>query len=356
MIPLLCHKVAVQRLLLLFAALLAASSGWAQTVPASPPAEGFSAWLSEYRQAAAERGLRPEWLEQTLVGASYSQRVVSLDRHQPDDSGVRNIFADYLTRQLTAERIATGRTRGADNGEVLRRIGTQSGVAPEVILAIWGMETSYGRVMGGFDLPSAIATLAYDGRRARLFTGELDALVRLVGEQNIPREQLKGSWAGAFGQAQFLPSSFLAYAADGDGDGRVDLWKSTPDAFASIANYLQVHGWKPGLPWGFRVGLPREFDRATVANPEKPTSCIRPLERHSRWLPAAEWRKMGLRPLNAFWPADDIEMTLVEPDGPEGEAYLTTGNYRAIMEYNCSNFYALSVALLGDAVQSALRP
>ena len=211
-------------------------------------------------------------------------------------------------------------------------------------------------MLGGFDLPSAIATLAYDGRRVKLFTGELDALVRLVGEQGIPREQLKGSWAGAFGQAQFLPSSFLAYAKDGDGDGKIDLWGSNSDVFASIANYLAGNGWKAGLPWGFRAGLPRDFDRASVANPVKPESCVRPLERHSRWLTVAEWKALGLRPLNAFWPADEVEMSLVEPDGAEGDAYLATRNYRAIMEYNCSNFYALSVALLGDAVQSALRP
>ena len=343
----------MRRLWFLSAALLAASLAQAQD---SPPADGFPAWLDRYRVEAAARGLSPAWLEQTLAEARYAPRVVELDRHQPDDSGARNIFADYLARQLTAERIASGQARAAANRDTLLRIGREAGVAPEIIVAIWGMETSYGRVLGGFDLPSAIATLAYDGRRARLFTGELDALVRLVGEQGIPRAQLKGSWAGAFGQAQFLPSSFLAYAADGDGDGRIDLWNSSADAFASISRYLADHGWQPGLPWGFRAGLPAGFDRAAVADPVKPTSCIRPLERHSRWLTVAEWKALGLRPLNAFWPADEVEMSLVEPDGAEGEAYLATRNYRTIMEYNCSNFYALSVALLGDAVQPALRP
>lgn len=351
----------MRRLLFLSAALLAAMLA-PPLVPSlalaqeSPPAAGFPAWLAGYRADAAARGLAPEWLDRALADVRYTPRVVDLDRQQPDDSGARNIFADYLARQLTRERISTGQARAAANRAALLRIGAETGVAPEIIAGIWGMETSYGRVLGGFDLPSAIATLAYDGRRARLFTGELDALVRLVGEQGIPRQQLKGSWAGAFGQAQFLPSSFLAYAKDGDGDGRIDLWNSTADAFASIGHYLASHGWRPGIPWGFRAGLPRDFDRASVANPVKPTSCIRPLERHSRWLTVAEWKAMGVRPLNAFWPADEVEMSLVEPDGAEGDAYLATRNYRALMEYNCSNFYALSVALLGDALQSALRP
>lgn len=318
------------------------------------PADGFPIWLATYRQAAEARGLKREWLDAALAGASYSPRVVELDRNQPDDSGRRNIFADYVARQLTAARIDEGRRRAADHGEALERIARETGVPAPVIVAIWGMETSYGRVMGGFDLPSAIATLAYDGRREALFTRELDALVRMVGERGIPRDKLRGSWAGAFGQSQFLPSSYLAHARDGDGDGVADIWSSTPDTFASIAGYLADKGWTAGPGWGFRAGVPAGFDRASVANPERPTSCVRPLERHSRFLPVAEWRRLGFRPLNALWPADDVELSLVEPDGEGQGAFLTTRNYRALMAYNCSNFYALSVGLLANAIEPAL--
>ncbi|WP_199554049.1 lytic murein transglycosylase [Sandaracinobacteroides hominis] len=321
----------------------------------TPPEAGFPVWLQNYKIGAAQRGLKPEWVDATLAGVQYSARAVELDRNQPDDSGKRNVFADYLARQLTQQRIDDGKSRAAAYVPALKRISADSGVPPEIIVAIWGMETSYGRILGGFDLPSAIATLAYDGRRAGLFTRELDALVRMVGENRAYRSQLKGSWAGAFGQPQFLPSSFLAHAKDGDGDGRADIWNSTPDTFASIANYLKDNGWKPGAGWGFRVGVPAGFDRATVANPVKPTECIRPLERHSKWMTAAEWRAKGFQPMNAVWPADTVEMSLIEPDGPGEGAFLTTRNYRAIMEYNCSNFYALSVALLGNAVEPALR-
>ena len=342
----------MRRLFLAAALFLAAPAG----ADVSPPADGFPVWLESYRAGAASRGLKAEWLDAVLAGATYSARAVELDRNQPDDSGKRNVFADYLARQLTQSRIDDGVARAAANRDLLLKIGQQTGVAPEIIVAIWGMETSYGRVLGGFDLPSAIATLAYDGRRASLFTRELDALVRIVGEHGITRDQLKGSWAGAFGQSQFLPSSYLAYAKDGDGDGRADLWNSTADTFASIGNYLARNGWTAGVPWGFRVGVPQGFDRESVVNPVKPTSCIRPLERHSRWLPASEWKAKGFMPLNAGWPADQVPMALVEPDGAGEGAFLITGNYRAIMEYNCSNFYALSVALLGNAVQPALRP
>lgn len=321
---------------------------------------GFPVWLQNYRAGAAARGLDPAWVDATLVNARYLPRVVELDRAQPDDSGKRNVFADYLARQLTAGRIEDGRTRALANSAALKRVEAQTGVPAALIVAIWGMETSYGRVTGNFDLPSAVATLAYDGRRAALFTRELDALVRMVGEKRAYRSQLYGSWAGAFGQSQFLPSSYIAYAMDGDGDGRADIWGSTADTFTSIGNYLKLHGWDgsqgtAGTGWGFRVGVPPGFDRASVANPVKPTQCIRPLERHSRWLPAKAWREKGFVPLNGLWPADAVEMSLVEPDGEGQGAFLTTRNYRAIMEYNCSNFYALSVALLADAVQPSLR-
>ena len=315
----------------------------------------FPLWLERYKAGAVERGLKPEWLAATLGGAQYLPRVVSLDRNQPDDSGKKNVFADYLARQLSQQRVDDGKTRAAANAGALKRISAETGVPAEIIVAIWGMETSYGRILGNFDLPSAVATLAFDGRREALFTRELDALVRMVGEGRAGRSQLTGSWAGAFGQSQFLPSSYLAYAKDGDGDGRADIWNSTADTFASIGNYLQKNGWQAGVPWGFRTVVPAGFDRAAVASLEEPKSCIRPLKVHSRWLPAADWKAKGLIPMNALWPAETVPMALVEPDGAGNGAYLVTKSYRAIMEYNCSNFYALSVALLGDAVAPALR-
>ncbi|MFA7440542.1 MAG: lytic murein transglycosylase [Sphingomonadaceae bacterium] len=338
-----------------FSILAALGATFLAMAPVQADEAGFSAWLVQYRQGAVQRGLSAEWIDKALADAVYTPRVVELDRAQPDDSGRRNVFASYLDRQLTPQRIADGRARASAHSSALKRISAETGVPGAIIVAIWGMETSYGRITGGFDLPSSLATLAYDGRRAELFTRELDALVRMVGEGRADRSQLRGSWAGAFGQPQFLPSSYLGYAKDGDGDGRADIWNSVPDTFASIANYLREHGWQRDIPWGFRAVVPRNFDRVSIGNPEKPESCIRPMQAHSRWRTAGEWRADGFIPMNALWPADDVPMTLVEPDGPDTGAYLTTASYRAIMEYNCSNFYALSVALLADAVQSVLR-
>ncbi len=347
-----CGTTSGMRIRILVLALLAMVPARADE---SDQALGFRIWLDNYRNAAEARGLKREWLDAGLANAVYLPRVVSLDRAQPDDSGKRNIFADYLTRQLSDVRISQGRARAGENLAALQAASALTGVAPEIIMAIWGMETSYGAVTGNFDLPSALATLAYDGRRAALFTKELDAAVQMVGEGRARRDQMRGSWAGAFGQAQFLPSSYLAHAADGDGDGRIDIWSNVPDTFTSIGSYLADAGWKPGLTWGFRALVPPGFDRATVANPVAPTSCIKPLLRHSLPLPARDWRAQGLQPMNALWPADDVPMTLVEPDGPGEGAFLVTSNYRVIMDYNCSNFYALSVALLGDAVATATR-
>jgi membrane-bound lytic murein transglycosylase B len=318
---------------------------------AAQPAGSFADWLAAYRAGAIARGLEPQWLDQALAGLEPQLRVVELDRAQPDAPG-RAVLASYLARQLTDERIATGRARAAERAALLRRLEREHGVPGEVLVAIWGMETSYGRVMGGFDILRALATLAWDGRRAELFTRELDAAVQMVGQGKVDRASFRGSWAGAFGHPQFLPSSYLRFAIDGDGDGRADIMGNPADALASIANYLKQNGWSAGVPWGLRVAPPPGFDAAAVANPEQPTRCIRPMQAHSRFLPAREWRARGFQALGGAWPADDVELSFVQPDGPGTAAFLATRNYRAIMAYNCSNFYALSVALLGDALRA----
>jgi lytic murein transglycosylase len=305
--------------------------------------------MRDYRAGAEARGLKPEWLEATLAGVTANPQVIALDRNQPDDSGRANRFADYLPKRLTADRIAAGRAKAAALAGHLPRLSRESGVPAEILLAIWGMETSYGAVTGNLDVPRALASLAWDGRREALFTRELDAAVRMVGTGQVSRERFRGSWAGASGHPQFLPSSYLAHAADGDGDGRADIWGSPLDALASIGRYLANNGWVAGVPWGVAVVVPAGFDRGAVANPEKPASCVRPMEKHSRFLTVKEWKAKGL--VAAAWPADEVEMSLVEPDGPGAGAWLASGNFRALMAYNCSNFYALSVGMLGDALR-----
>lgn len=310
----------------------------------------FADWLNLYRAEATARGLKPEWLDAALADVTLAPHVIGADRSQPGTAARPIRFADYLAAKFRGDRIPYGQRQFVANRDLLARAEADSGVPAAVIAAIWGIETSYGRVLGRHDLPSALATLAYEGRRRELFTRELDAAVRMVGEGHVTRAQMKGSWAGAFGQTQFLPSSYLTYGRDGDGDGRVDLWASPADVFASIGHYLQQTGWQRGESWGFRTLVPDGFDRASVAAGEAPTRCVTPLSRHSALKPARAWKALGFTPVNAAWPADDVPMSLLEPDGEGQGAYLVTRSYRAILGYNCSNLYALSVTLLADAI------
>lgn len=339
---------------LLFALAAPARADEVRVSPAEQAA--FADWLNQYRAEATARGLKPEWLDAALSDVKLAPHVIGADRSQPGTAARPVRFPDYLAAKFRGDRIPYGQRQFAANRDLLAKAEAETGVPAAIIAAIWGIETSYGRVMGRHDLPSALATLAYEGRRRELFTRELDAAVRMVGEGHASREQMKGSWAGAFGQTQFLPSSYLAHGQDGDGDGRVDLWTSLPDVFASIGHYLEQTGWQRGEGWGFRTLVPDGFDRASVAAAEAPRRCVAPLARHSALKPASEWRRLGFTPVNGEWPADDVVMSLVEPDGEGQGAFLVTRSYRAILGYNCSNLYALSVALLADAISLPQPP
>lgn len=313
---------------------------------------GFQAYLPELRAQALREGVRPATVDSVLPTLTYNARVVELDRGQPGNprSTAFAPFAPYKARHVDAARISRGRTAYAANRSRLARVEAAMGVPESIMVAIWGHETNYGSYTGDFDLLRSLATLAYEGRRRALFAGEFIATLKIM-ERGIPRETLKGSWAGATGNPQFLPSIYLRLAKDGDGDGRADIWNSQADTLASIGNYLTNAGWRPGEPWGVAVSVPAGFDRAGQQNRLVSPRCPRVFERHSGWRTMAEWRALGLMPQGRAWPADDVLATLLEPDGPGATAYLLTSNYRVILDYNCSNFYALSVGLLADAVE-----
>jgi lytic murein transglycosylase len=310
--------------------------------------QGFEAYLPRLRADAERAGIRRDTLDRIFPTLAFSPRTVALDRAQPGGiagSPGTPAFAPYRNRHLTPALIARGRQRYAENLGRLTEISRRYGVPPGILIAIWGKETSYGTVMGDFDLLNSLASLSYDGRRRALFTEEFIATLRMV-ERGFPRDELKGSWAGAAGHPQFLPSVMVRLAVDGDGDGRADIWRSHLDALASIANYLRNAGWRPGLTWGTAVSVPAGFNRGAVANRLRAPRCAPVHARHSRWLTAAEWRRMGI----ASSLPDNAMASLLEPDGPGNTAYLLTNNYRVILDYNCSNFYALTVALLSDSV------
>lgn len=312
---------------------------------------GFQAYLPQLRARALREGVRPATVDAVLPTLSLNPRVVELDRAQPGGVGNQNAippFAPYQERHVSPALISRGQTRYQHLLPILRRKEDITGVPPSIAMAIYGHETSYGTVTGDFDLLRSLATLAYEGRRRALFEEEFVATLKLM-ERGIPRSRLKGSWAGATGYPQFLPSMVLRLGTDGDGDGRADIWTSEADAIASIATYLRNAGWKRGTRWGVPVRVPATLNRGALATRLKAPRCERVHGRHSRWQSMDEWRRLGVQPLGATL-APGEQATLLEPDGPGRTAYLLTTNYRSILDYNCSNFYALSVGLLADAI------
>jgi lytic murein transglycosylase len=320
--------------------------------PAPVSAEGFRAWLPELRARALAAGVRQRTIEEVFPTLAFSARTVELDRAQPggtSGSTATPPFAPYRAQHVSPALIAGGQRRYAALLPRLGEIGRRYGVTPSVLVAIWGHETSYGAVTGDFDLLNSLATLAYEGRRRELFASEFVAALKML-ERGVSRSQLKGSWAGATGYPQFLPSVYLRLAVDGDGDGDADIWRSQLDALASIAHYFQKAGWKPGVPWGVPVSVPAGFDRSGFNSRLTSPRCPRVHQRHSRWMTVAEWRRLGIVSQSGVWPPENELASLIEPDGPGRTAYLLTTNYRTILDYNCSNFYALSVGLLADAI------
>jgi len=312
---------------------------------------GFAAYLQRLAARARSEGVREVTIERYTAGLTENPRVVALDRSQPGSSANPSVvpdFAPYRRTHVDAARIAGGRAMYAEVAGFTPAIQQRFGVPVPILLAIWGHETNYGRYTGDFDLARSLATLAYEGRRRELFADEFIALLKMA-DQGVPRERLKGSWAGAFGNPQFLPSMYLRLAVDGDGNGTRDIWSSRPDTLASIANYFRDAGWRPGQPWGVPATVPARLDRASLVTGLVSPECPRVHARHSRWLTVAEWRALGVQPQKPI--ADNVLASLIEPDGPGQTAYLLTGNYRVILHYNCSNYYALSVGLLADEIE-----
>ena len=340
----------LRKFLITFA--LAFSVGLTGSQAAAQSEDGFQNYLRDLAAQARAEGVSQRTISSVIPTLTLSERVIELDQGQPGGSSNAAIpnFAPYKMRHVDAARIGGGRQHYAANLNDLARIERETGVPGSVMMAIWGHETNYGSYTGDFDLPRSLATLAYEGRRRALFSGEFIATLKMI-DRGVPRDRLKGSWAGAFGNPQFLPSVYLRLAKDGDGDGVANIWSSEPDTLASIANYFVNAGWRPGVPWGVAVNVPSSLDRSSTRNRTVSPRCPRVHERHSAWKTMAEWRQLGIFPQSGIWPDDRILATLLEPDGQGQTAYLLTSNYRVILDYNCSNFYALSVGLLADEIR-----
>ncbi|WP_061927770.1 lytic murein transglycosylase [Altererythrobacter epoxidivorans] len=334
--------------LFLAAALLCSTTASVPSIAQSPDIS-FDAYLQLLIARARAEGVSEATIRRMTYDLTPNERVIRLDQSQPGTptrSGYPAL-APYIATHVDQARINGGRNVFAANRSTLRAMENEYGVPGEIVVAIFGHETAYGQVTGNFDLARSLATLAWEGRRRELFAGEFVDLLK-VADKGYPRSTLQGSWAGAFGNPQFLPSVYLRLAKDGDGDGRADIFNNRADTFASIANYFQDAGWRKGQPWGVRAFVPAGFDVDRYKTKLNAPVCSRVHERHSQWKTVKEWRNLGVRAQKPL--ADDVMVSLFQPDGPNMPAWLLTSNYRVILEYNCSNYYAMSVGLLADEI------
>jgi lytic murein transglycosylase len=325
------------------------------SVPLSAAAQSSSYSWETYKGRLASlarlQGVRESTIQTYIPGLDMNSRVIELERTEPvahSSNGVVGVLAPYLRAHVTRSLITRGQANYSEHYTGLRRLEARFGVDPAVLMAIWGLETSYGTVTGSTDLLGALASLGYYGRRRAMFENEFVSALKLI-DLGVPRYRLKGSWAGATGYPQFMPSVALRLRADGDGDGYADIWSNELDGLASIAAYMRDAGWKPNVPWGIAVQTPSNLNRYAIVSRITAPRCPQVYKRMSRWLSMREWRSLGVTPVGRSL-RDNEMATLIEPDGPNATAYLMTTNYRSILDYNCSNFYAISVGVLADAI------
>lgn len=308
----------------------------------------FADYTATLKQEALSKGYAPELLESVFASLTFHERIVSADKSQPE---FVETLSTYLPKRVSETRIRMAREHYQQYLPELEKIGQKYGVQPRFIVALWGLESSFGRIMGNYSVPSALATLAYEGRRETFFKQEFYHALDILVQGHISLDDMKGSWAGAMGQSQFMPSSFMAYAQDGDGDGKKDIWTNQLDVFASIANYLKQQGWDNSKTWGREVILPEGFD---ITN-----AIARGSLQRSEWLgrwsqserSLADWNKLGLQRLNkTALPARDLTAALVLPDGEGGRAFLAYDNYKVLMHWNRSYYFVTSVGYLADLI------
>jgi len=301
---------------------------------AAAAAGDFDTFLAGIRREAAAQGIRASAIEAALRNIEFLPHVIELDRKQPER---QLTFNEYLDKVVTEQRMESARRELAENRVLLDGIWRRFSVEPRFIVALWGIESDFGRVMGNYAVASALATLAYDGRRSSYFRGELISALRIIDQGHIRADNMMGSWAGAMGQCQFMPSTFLGYAVDYDGDGRRDIWNDRADVLASIANYVARLGWRGGEGWGRAVMLPAGFDvRYSGLEIKRPTG---------------EWSRLGVRGVDAGpLLGREGEASLVVPDGAGGRAFLVYDNFRTIMRWNKSTYFAAAVGYLADSM------
>jgi membrane-bound lytic murein transglycosylase B len=322
--------------------------GRAQELPpvakaATPPP--FDVWLTEVRTEALARGIRAEIVDATLTDLQLVEQILERDRTQAEFSLDLNA---YLKRRLRRNTVQTAQRMLTEHRPLLQKVGKQYGVQPQILTAVWGLESNFGRFAGVRPTIPALATLAYDPRRATLFRNELFSALEILNRGDIELDRLKGSWAGALGQPQFMPSTYLQYAQDFDGDGRRDIWTSLDDVFASVAFYLKEHGWSDKATWGREVKIPKTVRPKVSALPHRDEGC-RAVRMLTKPLTLKEWRRLGVRTTaGSPLPTGSLEASLVT-DG--ARYFLVYSNYEALLAYNCATSYAISIGMLADRLK-----
>ena len=331
------------------ALLLSAVAVQAQVaVPIPAPRPEFSEFLAGLKSQAITRGVRPQTVELALGSLEPLEIVVERDRTQAET--VLTID-QYLQRRLTKSFVKTARAKGVEHRALLRKVSATYGPPPGLLVAVWGMESNFGRFTGTRPIIQALATLAWEGRRGPFFTGELMDALQVIDNGDIELEKMKGSWAGAMGQTQFMPSSYLAHAQDFDGDGRRDIWSTLPDVFASIANYMKAYGWQPGHGWGREVKLPAGGAEPLIEKVGLRESGCRASREMTVAIPLARWQAMGVRTaIGGALPKADRMASLLRAGK---KTYLVYPNYDTLLGYNCAHAYALAVGLLADRLGSS---
>lgn len=321
----------------LFAAIFVFScSSWAF-------AGNFNQWLIDVRKEARAQGVSEKTVRAALPDTLKPiPRVLELDKKQPEKTKTIN---EYLKSVVSDVRIKTGSEKMSSHAAILKKISEQYGVEPQVMVALWGIETNFGQNTGGFNIIPALATLAYDGRRSAFFREELIKALHILDEGHISLANMKGSWAGAMGQCQFMPSSFHRFAEDYNQDGKRDIWATHADVFASTANYLSKSGWKKGEPWGRKVLLPKTLDKSLLG-----------LDVGTKSL--QYWHDKGVRlPDGKPIPFEGVyQAAIIQPKGMVGEGYIVYDNYRVIMKWNKSTYFATAVGTLADKIKVRAVP
>lgn len=298
---------------------------------------GFEQYIVEFKYEALAKGYKQVFLDQVFAGAEFRQRAVKADKNQPE---TKLTLDTYLATRVPDWKVEQALALYQQHGALLAQVEKKFNVQARFIVALWGNESNFGKLTGNYPVISSLTTMAYEGRRETMFRKQLFAALDILRQGHISQDKFLGSWAGAMGQSQFMPTSFLHYAYDFDGDGKKDIWSNYGDVFASIANFLKNEGWDDAITWGRQVKLPANFD-----------SNLAGLDKNKKQSLTA-WQNLGVRRYNGNdLPENDLQASLIMPDGEKGRVYLVYGNYHTLMRWNRSTYFGTAVGYLSDRIK-----